>query len=213
MEGIKLARKNPPDIIALNISSTITFGDAVMDEWITLTELKKDPALAKIPTIILSHQDPQENFGFVIKDIDFLLKPFDIRLLTEKVKRLSPDETPSFLIVDDDSDARALLVNMVKSKGWEYAEAENGRTAIAALEQHIPSIILLDLMMPEMDGFTFIDELQKNKLWQNIPIIISSAKNLSPNERVMLAKYTQGVLQKGAYLHKDLITLISEHLK
>jgi len=212
-QGIKLARTGAPDIIALDISNAVSLDDALMDEWIALSELKTDPVLSKIPTIVMTLGTPEESLGFLVKHVDFLTKPVNRKLFSEKVNRLVPEGIPSLLIVDDDSSAREVLAIMVRENGWTYTEAKNGKEAIDILKKQRPSLIILDLMMPEMDGFAVIDEMQKNPVWQNIPIIISSAKNLSPEERETLAKYTQGILQKGATNKKDLFSLISENLK
>ena len=212
-QGIKLARSGTPDIIALDISNAVSLDDALMDEWVALSELKTDPILSKIPTVVMTLGTPEESLGFLVKHVDFLTKPVNRQLFSEKVSRLVPEGIPSLLIVDDDSSAREILVTMIRENGWTYAEAKNGKEAIEALKKQRPSLIVLDLMMPEMDGFAVINEMQKNEIWKQIPIIISSAKNLSPEEREILAKYTQGILQKSATNNKDLFSLISENLK
>ena len=89
----------------------------------------------------------------------------------------------------------------------------NGRDALNKMADVLPSIILLDLMMPEMDGFTMINELQKNAEWHNIPVIIVSAKELSRSEREMLMQHTKGILQKGTYSRKELIDAICNQVK
>ena len=212
-EGIQLGHQHIPDLIGLDITGTFALDDTLMDEWITLSELKADPILSKIPTIIMNHQDPRQSVGFLLKDIDFLKKPIDSSLFIEKINQLTPHgEVPTLLIVDDDDFSRDLLIEMTKRQGWNFLEATDGKEAIRMLKKNNPSIILLDLMMPEMSGFDVVNEMQKNEQWQHIPVIIVTAKTLSPEERTMLSQHTLNVLQKGFYSRKDLVSLIIEHV-
>jgi CheY-like chemotaxis protein/anti-sigma regulatory factor (Ser/Thr protein kinase) len=212
-EGLKVARQERPDVIALDVASKSVFEDSLMDDWATLCQLKADPELSTIPVVVMT-KESEEVLGFKLEDVDFLTKPIDIRQLVNKVKSLVPKgEIPNLLIVDDNTYAREILAHAVKKMGWKAIEAENGKVAIEQLKKAQPSIILLDLMMPEMDGFAVINEMQKNEKWRNIPVIIISSKDLTKEERTMLSKYTTGILQKGSYTPKELMDAIVDQIK
>jgi CheY-like chemotaxis protein len=111
----------------------------------------------------------------------------------------------SALVVDDEPEARDMLRRLLESHGWSVVEAANGRLAIEKLQERRPAVILLDLMMPEMNGFQFVDELRKNDDWRDIPVVVITAKDLTPDERHFLANQVGTVLQKGAYQSDELL--------
>jgi len=212
-EGLRMARKNPPNIIVLDMSVSFSLNGALMEQWMMLSEIKSDDVLSAVPLVVMTQDVSQESLGFVLGEIDFLTKPVNISMMMRKIRQLVPDGLPTLLVVDDDESAREIMSAAAKKAGWKSIEAVNGRDALNKMADVLPSIILLDLMMPEMDGFTMINELQKNNEWQNIPVIIVSAKELSRGEREMLTKCTKGILQKGAYSRKDLIEAICDQVK
>jgi CheY-like chemotaxis protein len=212
-EGLKLARSSPPDLIVLDAAVSFILGDTLMDQWLTLSELKSDPELSKIPLVVTTKEVSQEGLGFALGQVDFLTKPIDARSMMSKIKQLVPEETGTILVVDDDESARDIMSAAAKKAGWKSVSAVNGRDALDKIAKTLPSIILLDLMMPEMDGFTMIKELQKDEKWREIPIVIISAKELSRDERTMLAKYSKGIFQKGAYSRQELIDAICDQVK
>ncbi len=207
-EGLAMAATNKPDVIVLDIVMPI------MDGWSTLAALKADTNLSAIPVIIVSLIDEKE-LGFALGAIDYIHKPVSNNVLIDKIKQLLPpnQESNTILIVDDDPIARDLMSKMVEKAGWDYVTAVNGRDGIEKLNFLKPSIILLDLLMPEMDGFAVINELQKNEIWRHIPVIVITAKELNAEERTMLAKYTKTLLQKGTFTHKKLIDVIYDQIK
>ena len=93
----------------------------------------------------------------------------------------------------------------LEGDGWSVETAANGLLGIDALKQHLPGLILLDLMMPEMDGFQFLDELRKVADWREIPVVVVTAKDLSADERLRLNHRVEMVLEKGAYQSEDLL--------
>lgn len=206
-EGLKSARVNKPGIILLDVLMP------VMDGWETLYALKSDPGLSEIPVILMT-LDAEENLGFALGAIDYLHKPVESKILIEKIKHVVPDgHRDPILIVDDEAHARHLMYRAVQRGGWKAIEAKNGQEAIKLLQECTPALILLDLMMPEMDGFAVIDELQKNEKWRRIPVIVVTAKDLTNAERMMLTQYTRSVLQKGLYSRKELLAQICEQIK
>lgn len=204
-EGLTLARKHLPKLITLDVVMPF------MDGWAVLSTLKSDPELSKIPVILVTIV-AEENLGFALGAVDYIFKPVNIDLLVSKVTQLVPDGQ-SILVIDDDTEARELINKGVSKLGWKIIEAANGREALEQIAQSEPSIIILDLLMPEMDGFTFLKEIQKNQRWRNIPIIVVTAKDLSSEERNTLMVYTKKVFQKGLQTSKDLIESICEQIK
>jgi len=146
-------------------------------------------------------------------DVDILEKPVDIKLLLQKIKNLTPEKSPLVLIAEDDDLSRGLLVQSILRAGWKSTEAANGKEVITLLKSTKPNIILLDIMMPEMDGFQVIEEIQKHEKWRQIPIIVITAKELTRDEQTLLAKYSKTLLLKKSYTTKNLISAVIQHIK
>ena len=162
--------------------------------------------MAQIPIIILSMMDDR-NKGFALGASDYLTKPVDrSRLLT--VLRRHRCENPqncSVLIVEDEKDIRELLQRMLQSEGWSTSGAENGRVGLEKVAQKKPDLILLDLMMPQMDGFEFVTELRKNRAWRNIPVIVITAKEITEQDKARLMNNVERILGKGVYSRRELL--------
>jgi PAS domain S-box-containing protein len=203
-EGLQRARELQPDAITLDVMMP------GMDGWAVLAALKADPELVDIPVVVLTIVD-NRNLGFALGASDYLTKPIDYKRLTTLLNKYCPEEkqtTPiagRVLVVDDDLDARTLLQRLLEREGWLVVQAENGQVAIEQLEQQTPDLILLDLMMPEMDGFQFIHALRQKPEWRQIPVIVITAKELTPSDRLNLNGYVAQILQKGAYRCDDLL--------
>ena len=114
------------------------------------------------------------------------------------------------MIVEDDLATRNLTKKILEKEGWNVAEAENGKIGIEQIKNNIPGLILLDIMMPEMNGFEFINEIQKNTEWMKIPIVVVTSKDLSKEEKKLLQGNVEMVLQKGSFGNKDLIQKVNE---
>ena len=192
-EGLRLARVVRPAAITLDV---LLPG---MDGWAVLTALKADPELAAIPVIMLTISDNQSQ-GFALGAADYMTKPIDATRLTSVLQRYSNGGTANLaLLVEDDLSLRELTRRQLQKVGWAVVEARNGCEALERLAEIAPTVILLDLMMPEMDGFTFLTELHKRAEWQSIPVIITSAKTLTPEERLRLNGAVATIMQKGTY--------------
>jgi len=197
--GLALAREHAPDAITLDVLMP------GMDGWSVLAELKADPVLAEIPVIMLTVLDDR-NLGLALGAADFMTKPIDRERLREILSRYRKDEPGTVLVVEDDQPTRELLRRQLQADGWAVTEAGNGRAALDALEQEdAPSLILLDLMMPVMDGCQFAAELRKHDAWRNIPVIVITAKDLTAEDRRELSGEVQGMMQKGAFNRDDLL--------
>jgi CheY-like chemotaxis protein len=176
-----------------------------MNGWDVLAALKADPALASIPVIMLTITDDQRR-GFTLGAADFLTKPVDTAHLVRVLQRHQNGNAPNLaMVVEDDASLRELTRRQLHKAGWTVVEAENGRVAITRLAECRPAVILLDLMMPEMDGFTFLTELHQTDAWQGIPVIVISAKELTPEDRLCLNGAVEAILQKGTYTCEALL--------
>jgi CheY-like chemotaxis protein len=195
-DGLRLARAQRPDTITLDVLMP------GMDGWAVLSALKADPDLADIPVIMLTIVDEQ-NVGYALGASEYLTKPIDRGRLTAVLSKYRRDLP--ILVVDDDASIRQLLRRILEGEGYTVVEAENGGAALARMSERSPGAILLDLMMPEMDGFAFVGALQAREAWREIPIVIITAKDLSADERRRLNGSVDRILQKGAYSRDALL--------
>jgi CheY-like chemotaxis protein len=174
-----------------------------MDGWTVLTELKAAPELADIPIIMLTIVEDRR-LGYSLGVADYLTKPLDRAKLIELVRKYRKPEAMA-LVVDDDPDTREMMRRTLERDGWAVAEAENGRIGLAQLNQQIPAVIVLDLMMPEIDGFAFVAELRANPRWRTIPVVVVTAKQLSLGEQLRLNGSVERVLTKNATNRDELL--------
>jgi CheY-like chemotaxis protein len=198
--GLEMARTLRPAAITLDVMMP------GMDGWSVLTALKTDPDLAMIPVIMVSVVENQA-LGYALGAHHFMSKPIDRDQLAEVLSRFK-DRGPieHILVVEDDHTNREMLRRMLTKEGWSVVEAANGRIALERVTESIPDLILLDLMMPEMDGFEFVSELRRHPEWHTIPIVVLTAKDINQEDRDRLAGCVQKVLQKGAADKETLLT-------
>ncbi len=200
IEGIQKARESHPDAIILDVMMSS------MDGWTVLSMLKADLELANIPVIMLTMVD-DKNVGYALGASDYLTKPIDRDRLSSVLRKYRCKEPPcSILLVEDDLTNRELLRQMLEKEGWTVIEAPNGRVALNILEKEIPDLILLDLMMPEMDGFGVVAELKKRPEWRSIPVVVITAKDITLEDRMKLRGAVEQIFQKGAFSHEELLT-------
>lgn len=205
-EALQLARTLRPEAITLDVMMP------GVDGWATLAALKADPALADIPVIMLTIVD-DKNKGYALGAADYLTKPFDREQLAAtlaKYRRAATNRNAPALVVEDDEATRALLVRMLEQEGWRVREADNGRVALAQVTEEQPQLILLDLMMPEMDGFEFVQELHKRPGAHSIPVVVITAKDITLEDRLRLSGYVEKILEKGSYNRDDLLRAVRE---
>jgi CheY-like chemotaxis protein len=206
LEGLARARELHPDVITLDVMMP------EVDGWAVLSALKADEAMADIPVILLTIIDNQ-NLGYALGAADYLSKPIDWDRLSALLQKYRLDRAHcSVLVVEDDTATRHLLRRMLEKQGWSVREAENGRTALEEIATHLPELILLDLMMPEMDGFAFVIELRKQAAWRSIPVIVLTAKSIGAEDRLRLNNYVERIMQKGTYSREELLAEVRERI-
>ncbi|MCW5848788.1 MAG: response regulator [Anaerolineae bacterium] len=189
-EGLRLAKSLQPSVITLDLT-------AEQDSWGILAALKGDAGLTDIPVIMLSMVDNQRQ-GYAIGVSDYLTKPISRDRLLATVKKYQDGHLPgTALIVEDDATNRDMLRRILEKEGWSIREAQNGRVALECLAEQRPTLILLDLMMPELDGFAVVSELRKRPEWSNIPVIVVTARDLTQEDRLRLKGYIERVAQDG----------------
>ena len=190
--GLQLARELKPAAITLDVLMPD------MDGWAVLSALKADPALADIPVIMATILD-EKPLSLALGASDYITKPIDRDRLTALMRRYATSADSQILIVEDDKPTRDLMKRMLKKEGWTAVEAPNGRVALERVAEKMPSVILLDLMMPEMDGFDFLSALRESDNGKTVPVIVVSALELSGEDRKRLSGGVQQILRKGAY--------------
>jgi CheY-like chemotaxis protein len=190
-EGLRLARATAPAAITLDV---IMPG---MDGWQVLAALKNDPATAAIPVIVLTMLD-NTNIGFTLGATGFMTKPVDRERLGALLRQQVGPDGAHVLVVDDDAGAREMVRRQLQGAGWRVEEAEDGRAALAAIIARRPALILLDLMMPGLDGFGVVAELQAHEEWREIPVVVITGKDMTSAEREALNGGVQRVIQKGS---------------
>ena len=205
-KGFKLAKENHPDVIILDVMMP------QVDGWMLLSRFKEDPQLSAIPVIMCTFMD-DKNLAYTLGASDYLIKPVSGEKIKSVLEKYFPAESGGYiLIVDDESINRDVLHSQLEKMDINIKEAYNGINALEIIKKSIPSLIILDLMMPEMDGFQFIEELRKNCQWSKIPIVVITAKSLTMQERQRLKGYVDNILQKGSYDYKSLLDQVEKLL-
>jgi threonine synthase len=126
--------------------------------------------------------------------------------LLAALNRVAPDRFPRILVADDSTDARRLIRRILQSQGdFTIFEAEDGKQALEIIGKEKPDLIILDLMMPQMDGFAVIEILKRNPETANIPVIVASAKELTVDEKNRLEGQIQSLMQKGDFLNDEFL--------
>jgi CheY-like chemotaxis protein len=197
-QGIELARTLRPAVITLDVLMP------GLDGWAVLSALKADPQTAEIPVIMVSVMD-QDNLGVALGAAEYVVKPIDWGRFTALLERYRAAGRPArVLIVEDDLTTREMLCRAVEKQGWEVVAAANGLVALEAVAAQVPGLILLDLMMPELDGFGFMYELRKRALCRQVPVIVVTAKELTDEDRRRLNGQVIRVFAKGTYSVEEL---------
>ena len=201
-DGLRLARHEKPDAIILDVIMPD------LDGWAVLRSLKADADLCKIPVILVTVLGDRD-MGIALGAAEHLTKPVDPKELLRLLARVQwSARTPDVLIVDDDRATRDVLRRALVKEGWMVREAANGAEGLDQLTKAKPAVMLLDLIMPEMDGFEVMREMRLNPVWRDIHVVIVTSKDLSRDELEWLRGHAMDVFQKGAYGRAELITAV-----
>jgi len=202
-EGLARARQLKPDVITLDLMMP------GKDGWSVLSDLKADPELANIPVVLVSILDNRQ-MGFALGASDYMVKPVDFDRLGAILHRLDGQSQRTggyVLIVEDDPDTRELERRTLEKAGWQVREAQDGAAALEHIKAEIPRLILLDLLMPRMDGFQLVDVLHASTL-RDIPIVVVTAKTLTESDQATLRGRVSAIFEKSAYTLEQLAAAV-----
>jgi CheY-like chemotaxis protein/anti-sigma regulatory factor (Ser/Thr protein kinase) len=188
-EGLKKARELKPCLITLDVLMPH------IDGWTVLQRLKSDPETEAIPVIMVTMVD-ERAMGYAMGAVDYMTKPFDRKGLASKVRKYMSGTSSKVLVIEDNDASREIMRSILEGADWAVKEAENGKIGLEQFEDEQPDLILLDLMMPVMDGFEFVSKLRRLEKGKDVPVIVISAKDLSDEERRQLSGMVENIIQK-----------------
>ena len=201
-EGLEIARELRPSVITLDVLMR------EMDGWKVLQAIRADPALADTPVVMLTIVDEKQH-GLALGASAYLTKPIDRARLAAALEPFRiKDASQCALVVEDDETALEMTRRLLVGEGWTVATARNGREALARVAERRPHLILLDLLMPEMDGFEFLAALRQARELQSIPVVIITSADLDPEQRRRLQGGVEHILQKAAHSRDELMAEI-----
>ncbi len=200
-EAVKKAQELRPDAITLDVLMSEGNG------FETLVALRKNPETTGIPIIIVSIVD-QKQVGFALGAADYLVKPIRKPLLLETIRKHAPpqtDDDAAILLVDDDPKTLELLEETLRSAGYETQSVRSGPRALEVLSSKLVGAVMLDLLMPGMNGFEVIRHIRQAPNLKELPVFIMTAKTLTPEECTLLNRETQAMFQKNGSWHQQLL--------
>ena len=203
-EALELAKELHPFAITLDIMMP------EMDGWDVLRNLKKEKGTEDIPVVIVSIVD-ERDLGVIWGAFDYFVKPIDREGLLsslDRLKTLKSFEKVNVLAIDDEPSVLELMDSMLSTEGYNVIMASSGKEGIEKALTFSPDVIILDLMMPVIDGFDVIKELKKHPSTIDIPIIVCTAKDLDVHEKDELDKNVSFIMQKGIFKKQDLLSCI-----
>ena len=206
-KGLEMASQHQPDLITLDVMMP------EMDGWEVLTALQNNEETRNIPVIMLSMLN-EPDIGFSLGATDYLTKPVDWERLSAILdKHKIQTQSQSILIVEDDDITREMLKKSLEANDFKVVMAKDGKEGLEMVENSKPALVLLDLMMPEMDGFEFAENLRTNKKWLDIPVVVITAKDLTSEEHSKLKGNVEAIMQKGSYSKDELLSEIGRRIK
>jgi signal transduction histidine kinase/DNA-binding response OmpR family regulator len=208
-EGLELVKKIRPDAITLDVLMP------GIDGWGTLAALQADAETCHIPVIMITMLDDRTR-GFALGAWEFLPKPISWSRLIDLLNHVEPHTGP-VLLVDDDPAMRELASRTLSQHGWDVFSVENGKAALEAAARRKPVMVLLDLLMPVMDGFEFLEAFRKEPAWREVPVVVLTAKHLTDDDYRRLDGSVQKILSKGmsnlVELLREVEWLLHNHMK
>ncbi|HEY0968439.1 MAG TPA: response regulator [Opitutaceae bacterium] len=207
-QALAIAGELRPHVVVLDILLPDENGSSV------ISQLKASPALANVPVILLTLSE-NADLGFALGAADFVSGPINdgSNLLPILAKHSDTRTLNPVMVVEDDSPSREVIVRLLEREGWASLSAENGRKAIELLKLHTPSVVLLDLLMPEMDGFSVLREMRANPVWRDIPVVVLTSLDLNGEVRRFLQQQAERVLQKGRYTKEELLKEVRDSVE
>ena len=199
-EGLRLAKEIHPCAITLDVMMP------EIDGWSVLAALQADADFEDVPVVMVSMIDDKST-GYTLGATSYLTKPVDRDELLAAIGKTS-EAGANVLVIEDDEDTRGMLFRVLNRAGFKVTEAANGEEGLAELQHSCPDIILLDLMMPVMDGFDFLLQMRGREDMGEIPVVVVTAKDLTDEEHDFLSGRVENVLQKGAYTRDQLLGLV-----
>lgn len=206
LDGLSMARQLKPNMITLDVLMPGLNG------WSVLSKLKSDKELAHIPVIVLSLLN-DKNMGYALGATDFLTKPLDRQKLLKVLTRYQKEDGEGhMLLIDDEPNLRDILRRRIEDEGWRVTEAPDGQSALDAVARDVPDVVILDLMMPNMDGFEFLDQLRRQAHGKHIPVIVLTAMTLDQTAINRLQGQVEQIIEKGLDTGNSLIEAIKHHM-
>jgi PAS domain S-box-containing protein len=207
VEALEKAKTGKPDIITLDILLP------VKDGWQVLRELKQHPLCKDIPVIIVSMID-ERNVGFGLGAVDYFVKPVQKEELLASLKKFSFSRTrrnssPRILVIDDDRSVTDLMEVILEAEGCTVLKAFNGREGLEVAQAKHPDLIILDLVMPEVSGFSVAYQLKHNPSTNDIPIMIMTSMEIDDQTREQLEGFVVSLMKKSGFTKKDLLQEIA----
>lgn len=206
-EGLLIAKELMPDAITLDVMMP------GLDGWSVLKTLKDDPELQNIPVILVTMVE-NRSMGYSLGATEYLSKPINKERLFSVLKRSVRNKMGGpVLIIEDGSLMRKSLRNMLILEGWGVITASTAESAFSEIGKTPPALIMLDVVMPEMDGFEFLNQLRNNPRWRSIPVLVVTGKELTDKESAMLRSYAAKVVNMALVSHDELLKEVYDTVK
>jgi len=205
-QGLRMAREFRPDLITVDLIMPR------MDGWQLVKELKGDAQLRNIPILVVSIV-ANEQAGKILGAVDVVEKPLVREDLLAAMNRNLMGGKSKILVVDDDPDSVRIVTSCLAEEGFQTETAANGREALEVLQRFTPDLIFLDLVMPEMDGVSFLDHIRADPRHSHLPVVIITARQLSASETQQLSSETRGIIRKATNLKENLHEMLRRILR
>ena len=205
LEGIEKARQLGPHAITLDIMMP------GMDGWEAISHLKGDPQTRDIPLIVVSIIDNRD-LGFRLGADEYLVKPVDKEALLGVLRRYQ-ERGHQLLVADDDPNVVELVRQLLEEEGWSVRSAADGQETLEEIARQRPDVLLLDLMMPVMDGFETLQRLRDDPETRNLPVVIITARDLSQQEREELTRNASRIIEKNGLDRERILAELRASLK
>jgi CheY-like chemotaxis protein len=182
------------------------------DGWYVLNELKSKAKTSNIPVVITSFGEERE-MAFSLGAIDYFNKPINKKRFQKRIAEIGLEQHDRVLIIDDNLADIHLVSSILEAEGITALSADSGKEGMEIIHRVKPSLIVLDLMMPELSGFEVIEKLRETGEANDIPIIVMTSKDLSSDELSYLRCQTEGVVKKGSFCREDFLSTIKKLIR